>query len=207
MVMKKIITAFLLSNLLLNGAFAADVMPNVKTEMIELTKKEYKHKTVLKHYTPYTLKLKNTNGKPILLSANTEVDIVTLDGKVIKSDSRRTQYRKSRKRDMGRYYGLALPGAINAGGVTGITLFIGAPIGAAIYVGMAAPTDKAVRGNVKISQDLYAKYDMPVRIEPNTDYEVRLLLPNDVRVKELKITNTSFDLKKMYDLTIPVEEL
>lgn len=39
MVMKKIITAFLLSNLLLNGAFAADVMPNVKTEMIELTKK------------------------------------------------------------------------------------------------------------------------------------------------------------------------
>lgn len=72
---------------------------------------------------------------------------------------------------------------------------------------MAAPTDKAVRGNVKISQDLYAKYDMPVRIEPNTDYEVRLLLPNDVRVKELKITNTSFDMKKMYDLTIPVEEL
>ena len=48
---------------------------------------------------------------------------------------------------------------------------------------------------------------MPVRIEPNTDYEVRLLLPNDVRVKELKITNTSFDMKKMYDLTIPVEEL
>ena len=207
MVMKKIITAFLLSNLLLNGAFAADVMPNVKTEMIELTKKEYKHKTVLKHYTPYTLKLKNTNSKPILLSANTEVDIVTLDGKVIKSDSRRTQYRKSRKRDMGGYYGLALPGALIAGGVTGITLFIGAPIGAAIYVGMAAPTDKAVRGNVKISQDLYAKYDMPVRIEPNTDYEVRLLLPNDVRVKELKITNTSFDMKKMYDLTIPVEEL
>ena len=108
---------------------------------------------------------------------------------------------------MGRYYGLALPGALIAGGVTGITLFIGAPIGAAIYVGMAAPTDKAVRGNVKISQDLYAKYDMPVRIEPNTDYEVRLLLPNDVRVKELKITNTSFDMKKMYDLTIPVEEL
>ena len=68
MVMKKIITAVLLSNLLLNGAFAADVMPNVKTEMIELTKKEYKHKTVLKHYTPYTLKLKNTNSKPILLS-------------------------------------------------------------------------------------------------------------------------------------------
>ncbi len=189
MVMKKIITAVLLSNLLLNSAFAADVMPNVKTEMIELTKKEYK------------------NSKPVLLSANTEVDIITLDGKVIKSDSRRTQYRNSRKRDMGRYYGLGIPGAIIAGGVTGITLFIGAPIGAAIYVGMMAPTDKAVRGNVKISQDLYAKYDMPVRIEPDTDYEIRLLLPNDVRVKELKITNTSFDMKNMYDIRIPVEEL
>lgn len=205
--MKKIISVLLLSNLLFNSVFASEIMPNINSGMVELTKKEYKNKTVLKHYTPYTLKLKHTNDKPILLSANTEVDLVTLDGKVIKSDSRRTQYRNSRKRDMGRYYWLGIPGAIIAGGLTGITLFLGAPIAAGIYVGMMAPTDKAVRGNVKISQDLYANYDMPIRIEPNTDYEIRLLLPNDVKVKELKITNTSFDMNKMYDITIPVEEL
>ena len=99
---------------------------------------------------------------------------------------------------------MALPGSVIGAAITGITFFIGAPLGAAIAVGMYLPTDKAVRNNVKIAQDLNVNKDLPIRFEPQKTYEIRILAPNDLNIKAVKITNASFDMKQMYNMTFPV---
>ena len=142
-----------------------------------------------------------------MLSSETEIAFELNDGTIVKSESRRNIYRKTRKRDVGRYYWFALPGAIIAGGITGITFFIGAPIAALVAIGMYAPTDKAVRTNVKISQDLYKNNQLPIRIESNKDYIVRFLIPKHLDIKNIIITNVMLDSSKNYELKIVPEEL
>lgn len=176
----------------------------IKTDSDTKKEKTYKHKTVLKHFSPYVLSVTNNNSKPIILSSASELHFLLDNGEDITSLSRRDIYRKTRKRDIGRYYGIAIPGCIIGGAITGITLFIGAPIGAAVAVGMYVPTDKAVRNNVKIAQDLNVHKDLPIRFEPKNTYEIRILAPNDLNIKAVKITNASFDMKKMYNMTFPV---
>lgn len=213
MLEKKILTILLLLSFIFgNSVFAATSTITGVTGSVRLLrvkkenneKKEYKYKTVLKHYTPYRLTMTNNNSKPVLLSANTEVHFILGEDSEIISQSRRDIYRASRKRDMGRYYWLALPGAVIAGGITGITFFLGAPIAALVAVGMYVPTDKAVRTNVDIAQDLHKIHDMPIRIEPGKTYEVTLLAPKKWEVEKVKITNVSYDLKKMSEITFPV---
>lgn len=210
--MKKIFTTIVLlfGVLVLQNQVKAnenEIIQNVNVSVLRLDEKQYKHKTVLKHYIPYSLSLNNMSDKPIMLTSSSELEMILWDGTVIKSPTRRELYRHSRKRDMGRYYGLAIPGAIIAGGITGITFFIGAPVAAAVYIGMYLPCDKAVRSNVKISQDLYTSNKMPIRLENGKDYDIRLLLPKKLDVKKVFITNVTYDMKKMYDIKIPVEVL
>lgn len=202
----------LFCSLLTDLAYSVEaVMPNmsgsmklVSTKNVDAKKNEYKYKTVLKRYKPYILTITNNNSKPVLLSSNTEVHFLLDEDCNLTSENRRAIYRKSRKRDMGRYYWVALPGALIAGGITGITFFIGAPIAAVVAVGMYVPTDKAVRTNVGISQDLFVKHDLPIRLEPKQTYNVRMLIPKKAEVEKVKITNISFDMKKMYEISFPV---
>ena len=176
----------------------------IKTDNDTKKEKTYKHKTVLKHFSPYLLTVTNNNSKPIILSSASELHFLLDKGEDVTSLSRRDIYRKTRKRDMGRYYWMALPGSVIGAAITGITFFIGAPLGAAIAVGMYLPTDKAVRNNVKIAQDLNVNKDLPIRFEPQKTYEIRILAPNDLNIKAVKITNASFDMKQMYNMTFPV---
>ena len=205
--MKKIVIyLYLLSGLFNNICFAKDVK-NVEACFVETPVKEYKQKTVKKHYKVYDLSITNKNTNPLLLTTNSEILFIQNDGTVIKSDDRRKIYRKSRKKDIGRYYSFALPGAIIAGGITGITFFIGAPIAAAVYVGMYLPTDKAVRTNVKISQDMFNTIILPIRMEKDKNYKTRVFIPKNIEFRKVVISNVSFDLKEMYDLTIEGQKL
>ena len=209
--MRKKISIFCLFSMFLNimPCFAIEdiSMQNINSLVKKLPECEYRQKTVLKKYYPLDVVITNNNAKAVLLSSNTEVDLVLKDGSILKSESRRNLYRHSRKRDMGRYYGIAIPGALIAGGVTGITFGLGAPLGAAIFIGMCLPVDKAVRTNVKISQDLFKGAQLPIRLEPEKTYNVRMLIPQYAEIKQIVISNTSFDMKKMYEIRIPVEAL
>ncbi len=205
--MKKILCGLMLSILCLNTAAFAKEIPNVSAVMTEIDAKEYKHKTVRKHYNVYNLKITNKNTKAVLLSSDTEVSFISDYQDDVTSATRREQYRNSRKRDMGRYYGIALPGALLSGCITVATLFIGSPVAAAVFAGMYLPTDKAVRTNVAISQDLFAENALPIRFEPNQTYNVRVLVPNDIDVNGIVFSNVSYDLKEMYELHAKVEEL
>lgn|SRR5574344_1354748 len=201
--MKKIFCFILCIILFGQMSAQAEVMKGISTSAKDIS--AYSQKTVLKYYNPYEISIKNFNSKPILINAKTEIDYKLADGSVIKSQSRRDLYRRTRKRDMGRYYGLALPGALIAGGVTGITFGLGAPLGALIFIGMYCPTDKAVRTNVKISQELYNTYSLPIRLEPDTEYQVRLYIPVNTNVKTVIIKNVGFDNQKMYDIEMPLK--
>ena len=203
--MKKFLCLVLSIFLVLNRLAVA--AQNVETKFTKATTKEYKQKTVSKHYDVYNLKITNKNNQPILLTTDTDVSFTLGNGAVVTSENRRTMYRHVRKRDMGRYYWFALPGAAIAGAVTGITFFIGAPIGFAIYVGMYVPTDKAVRTNVKISQDLFNENVLPIRMEPEKTYNVRVFAPKNQTIKKVTISNVSFDLDKKFDLNINTEDL
>ena len=180
---------------------------NISTSLSSISKEVYDQKTVSKHYNVYNLKITNNDEKPLLLTTQSEI-LFTLDnGNVVKSENRRTQYRKVRKRDIGRFYWLSIPGAFIAGGITGITLFVGAPIGALVYIGMQAPADKAVRTNVKISQDIFNNNILPIRMEKGKTYNTTVYIPKKLNVKNVTISNVSFDLKDKFDLVMDVEEL
>ena len=214
---KRLLSLLMLFSFLMisSTAFSAESLPyvnakvknlnNVKADDNGKVKRKYKYKTVLKYYIPYEIQITNNNTKPVLLSANTDIDLILEDDSEIKSQSRREIYKRTRKRDMGRYYGIALPGAIIAGGITGITFFIGAPLGALIAVGTFEPTNKAVRGNVDISQEMYNTGDLPIRLEHQKTYTVHFYVPKKENVKAIRINNMTLDNgKKIYELVINI---
>lgn len=192
-------------------AIAAQNIPNTSIqtknlEDIKIKKERYRYKTVLKYYTPYEATITNNNKTPILLNSDSDVEFILTDGTTIKSQSRREIYKRTRKRDMGRYYSFALPGALIGAGITGITFFILAPVGAVVSVAMYEPTNKAVRANVDISQELYNTADLPIRFEPSKTYPVRFYLPKKAEVKAVKINNLTLNNKKDYELIIPISK-
>ncbi len=187
-------------------ALENDYLPNISSEIKSLSKEEYRHKTVLKHYKPYEITITNNNSKPVLLSSNSEVYYLLSNDDVLKSESRRSIYRHSRKRDIGRSV-FVVPGSLLAGAVIGATFGLGTPLALGIIIGTMAPATKAVRANVDISQDLMNEYMLPIRFEPKETYKVRMLVPKDIVIKQIDIMNVSFDMKKMYDMKIPVEAL
>lgn len=205
--MKKIAIISILLGLFLNNVSYADMIANVETDFLKVPASEYKQKTVDKRYIVYNVTITNRNTEPILLSSDTEVSFVLADGSTIKSEDRRKIYRRTRKRDMARYYSFAIPGAIIGGGITGITFFLGAPIGAAVLVGMCVPTDKAVRTNVKISQDMFNVNSVPIKLEKDCTYNMRIYVPKGLDIKEIIFSNVSFDLNNMYELRVKAKTL
>lgn len=219
---KKVIATFLITLMLSNPlVYAAENLPNIKTEVTKLKlseadieenanpdnkKNQYKYKTVLKRYIPYEVKITNNNKTPVLLNANTDIDLLLEDGSYIKSDTRRDIYKLTRKKDIGRYYGIAIPGAIAAGVVTVITLFIGTPLGALIAVGTMEPTNKAVRGNVDIAQELYKTKDLPIRLEAGKSYNVNFYIPKNEYISAIRINNLNLEKNTTnYKIVIPLE--
>lgn len=190
-------------------SFAAENIPNMNTQIKNLEdskikKEKYKYKTVLKYFIPYEAVIINNNKSPLTLTTESEVEFITADGSIIKSLSRREIYKRTRKRDIGRYYSVTLPGAAIAGGITGITFFILAPVGVLIAAGTFETTNKAVRTNVDISQEIYKSADLPIRFETSKSYPVRFYIPKKIDVKAIRITNLSLDNKNGYELVIPV---
>lgn len=205
--MNKLVVKILIILFSLNQCVFAENLKNISSNVKNLSNENYNEKTVLKYYTPYEVQIKNSNNYPVLLTTNSEIELILEDGTILKSQSRRDLYKRTRKRNMGRYYGLGIPGAIIGGGVTGITLFIGAPIGAAIMIGMYVPVDKAVRSNVKISQELYNTYTLPLRFDSNQTYPVRFYLPKNIEVKTIRITNVAVSENKVGEIEIPMVSL
>lgn len=205
--MKKIIAILLAGLLSCNVTTLSKEISNVSAIVTPSEHNISTQKTICKNYKVYDLKITNNNPKALLVSSDTEVSFINEFDEVIKSKSRRTQYKKSRKKDLGRYYAIALPGAIIGGVITGITLFIASPIGGAIAVGTYLPTDKAVRTNVAISQDLFNTNGLPLRLEPKKTYNIRILAPKDLELKEVIFSNISFDLENMHELKATVEDL
>lgn len=72
---------------------------------------------------------------------------------------------------------------------------------------MYLPTDKAVRNNVKISQDIFDTNILPIRMESKKDYKTHMFVPKKIEIKKIIITNVSFDLKEMFDLAIEAQNL
>lgn len=219
---KKVISTVLIALMLSNPlVYAAENLPNIKTEVTKLKlseadldksadqenkKKQYKYKTVLKRYIPYEAKITNNNKIPVLLNTNTDIDLLLEDGSYIKSDTRRDIYKLTRKKDIGRYYGIAIPGAIVAGVVTVITLFIGTPLGALIAVGTMEPTNKAVRGNVDIAQELYKYKDLPIRLDAGKSYNVNFYIPKNEYISAIRINNLNLEKNKTnYQIIIPLD--
>lgn len=180
---------------------------NIEASFYKTPFSEYKQKTVNKHYDVYNISITNKSKKPILLTSDTEVSFVLSNGSIIKSKNRRTIYRNSRKKDIGRYYTFALPGAIIAGGITGMTFFLGSPIAAGVYAGMYLPTDKATRTNVKISQDIFNTNSVPIKFEQDKTYNMHIYAPKGSKIKEIVFSNASFDLKEMFELRVKEQNL
>lgn len=193
------------NNDILNDDAKDEDVLNVETDFQKISPSEYKQKTVKKLYDVYNVQVTNKSKKPILLSSDSEVYFILSNNSTIKSENRRTIYRKTRKKDIGKFYSFSLLGAIISGGITGITFFIGSPIAAAIYVGMNLPADRAVRANVKISQDLFNSKSLPIKFEKDETYNLLFFVPKGLPVKEIMISNVSFDFENMFDLKIKAE--
>ena len=184
-----------------------DTALNIETDFHKIPYKEYKQKTVNKHYDVYDIVFVNKSKRPILLSSDTELSFILSNGSVVKSENRRRIYRRTRKKDIGRYYSFSLPGALLAGGITGITFFLGAPIAAAVFMGMNIPADKAARTNVKISQDMFNTRAIPNKFEKDKTYNIIIYAPKGLDIKEFVLSNASYDLQEMFDLRIKAKTL
>ncbi len=180
---------------------------NIETNFRKVSPEEYDQKTVSKHYNIYEAYVKNNNYRDLLLSSDSEVFFNLRDNTNIKSENRRKIYKKVRKKDIGRFCVFSMPGAIIAGGITGFTFFLGAPIAAAVYVGMQLPTAKAVRANVKISQDLYNRYKIPIKFEEGVEYKILFFVPKDKDLQEIVISNVFFEQGKTQNLMIKAQQL
>lgn len=191
-----------------NSVYAIEnsLLSNIDFSVKKLSEKSYPQKTVRKHYIPYLASITNNNGQPLLLSTNTELELVSDDGESIISENRRSLYRSSRKRDMGRYYTVTMPTSVMAWAIVGLTFGIAIPAAAVIHFVGEIPANKAVKTNVGIAQDLYSDKQLPIRFEPNKSYDVLFLLPKAKNIKGLKITNVTFDNETMFDMIIPLEE-
>lgn len=70
---------------------------------------------------------------------------------------------------------------------------------------MNLPADRAVRTNVKISQDLFNSKSLPIKFEKDETYNLLFFVPKGLPVKEIMISNVSFDFENMFDLKLEAE--
>lgn len=61
--------------------------------------------------------------------------------------------------------------------------------------------------NVRVSRDLMSEKPLPLRFEPNKIYNIRILVPQEIKPESVNITNVTFDMKNMCDVNIPLESV
>lgn len=166
----------------------------------------YQYKTVLKHYRPYSIGLVNDNDSPVLFNAKSEIKYFDTKGKEYVFPDNKTVYKKSRKRDVGRYCWVALPSAAIGGAITGITFGLGIVAGVGIAVAGFIPCLSAAKYNSTVANNIYRENKIPLSLEPKQYQMLYVFLPNKdmVQIDKIVITNLSMKDSKMFDITIPI---
>lgn len=178
-----------------------------EAEVLLQTKDQYQFKKVNKKYDPYLVTFINKSDKTILLTTDTRLEFITKGEQKVSSESRREIYRKTRSRDMGKYYGIALPCAAIGGGIIGITFGLGTPVAIGVMFLGILPAANASKVNSDFANDLYTARKLPLRMLPDETYQIRVLVPKQMNLKNIIFTNLVFEHDKThtkYDLVLPV---
>lgn len=208
--MRFYITALIFSFLIQPCAVIAAENREIKAFEADIklqTRDQYQFKKVNKIYDPYLVTFVNKTDKTILLTTDTMLEFETKNNQNIISDSRREIYRKTRSKDMGKYYGIALPGSALAGGIIGITFGLGIPVAIGVIILSVKPSANAAATNADFAKDLYIARKLPLRMSPNETYQIRVLAPKQAPIKNIIFTNLVFENDKSntrYDLKLPV---
>ena len=202
--MKKLTSLFLilLSLALQCGEAFASNNIRVNVDRVE----GYQYKTALKHYQPYSIGLVNDNDSPVLFNAKSELKYIDLNGKEYIFPDNKIVYKKSRKRDVGRYFWVSLPCAAIGGGIIGITFGLGIVLGIGVTVAGFVPVSSATKYNSNIASDLYIENKIPLALEPKQFQMLYVFLPKKemVKIDKIVITNLSMKNSKPFDITIPL---
>lgn len=166
----------------------------------------YQYKTVLKHYQPYSIGLVNDNATPVLFSTKSEIKYIDANGKEYIFPDSKLVYRKSRKRDVGRYFWVSLPCAAIGGGIIGITFGLGIILGLGVAFAGVVPVATATKYNSKVATDIYVENKVPLSLEPKQFQMIYVFLPKKehVEITQVVITNLSLKDSKPFDITIPI---
>ncbi len=182
--------------------FAHNAGMNLDADFTQATPLEFSQKNLEKQYKAYKVTIRNNSVAPVLLSSDSEIFFVLKNGSVIKSETRKQIYKKTRKADRGKYCIFAIPGKIASKVVTYCTLYTCASLGTGIDLAMSAPADLAIKNNVKISKEVFYENPLPIKFDTNSQYNIIIYAPKEFDIEEIVISNISYDLKEMYELRI-----
>lgn len=171
------------------------------------SKDQYQFKKVYKKYDPYLVTFTNKTDKTILLTTDSFVEFKTKDDKQLISESRRTIYRKTRSRDIGKYCGITFPCFMLGGGIIVLTFGLGIPVALGAFILGVVPVANANKTNSGFTQDMYVARKLPLRMSPNETYQIRILAPKETKIQNIIFTNLVFENDKTntrYNLNLPI---
>lgn len=180
---------------------------NFEADVKLQNKDQYQFKKVNKDYDAYLVTFTNKTNKTILLTTDTSLEFITKGEQKIVSEKRRDIYRKIRSKDMGKWYGIALPGSAIAGGIIGLTFGLGIPVAIGVIILSTKPSINAAAINADFAKDLYIARKLPLRMAPDETYQIRVLAPKHASLNSIIFTNLIFENEKSdsrYDLRIPL---
>jgi len=179
-------------------------LKNFDSEFKRQSKDQYPYKKVNKKYDTYLINLVNNNDKTVIICADTELDFLLDDNAKVTSETRREIYRKTRSKDIGKYYWIGMPCSAIAGGIIGLTFGLGTPVAIGVMILGTMPSTKAAKINADFAKDLYTARKLPLRFEPHQLYQVRIFTQKGKKVNKLILTDLSFenDFSKKYDLEL-----
>lgn len=185
-----------------NGVFASDNIRVISVEAVD----GYQYKTVLKHYQPYSIGIVNDNNTPVLFNAKSEIKYIDTSGKEYSFPDNALVYKKSRKRDVGRYCWISLPCAAVGGAIIGITFGLGFIAGVGVAIAGLVPTWQGEKYNSKIASNMYIENKIPLSLEPGKYYMLYVFLPNEnsAQIDKIIISDLSMKGSKPFNLTIPL---
>lgn len=207
---KKLLSAFLLFSFCFqaNIAFAIETN-NISYHAQRLDKEQYPHKKVLKKYDPYLLTIVNKNKKSILSTADSQVLLFDESDSSIVSETRRSLYRNTRRRDIAKSYSIGVPCAAVGGAIIGFTFGLGIPVAIGVMILGNRPANKAAQENYQIAEEIYKSRGLPLRFEPQDINQLLLLVPKKEKLSKVVITNVMYEnnVNKKFDLTIDLTKM
>lgn len=199
--MKKFLSLFLLISFLsLNNSVCAANNIKIYADRVD----GYNFKTVSKHYVPYMLTIVNNDKDTVYFSSKSEVKFENEAGVVHSLVDESAFYKKVRKREVGRYFWIALPCAAIGGFITGASFFILTIPGIGIAVGGSFPYMNAMKYNAKLGQDFYIDNALPLNLEHKQVKNAYVFIPKKENPKKIIITNLYQNKSKPFDVEIPI---